>query len=125
MENRSISEEQVRLYIIAELPEHRPRPNPTYPSGAKILSTDHVLRSPLHTAVALMLTHFSLRTAIAYLHSLGIVHRDIKVNYVEYLFQYVSFDRIIHQPENVLLDEHTFDVKLADLGLRYPILHPR
>ncbi|KAF9510217.1 hypothetical protein BS47DRAFT_1384050 [Hydnum rufescens UP504] len=36
--------------------------------------------------------------AIAYLHSLGIVHRDIK-------------------PENVLLDEHTRDVKLADLGL--------
>jgi serine/threonine protein kinase len=60
--------------------------------------------------------------AIAYLHSLGIVHRDIKVvsQEVTLPIRHLIYSPS-HQPENVLLDEHTHDVKLADLGLRYTI----
>ena len=51
---------------------------------------------------------YPLTECLAYLHSMGIIHRDIKVGLSE------GCER---QPENILCKDSLFDVKIGDFGL--------
>ena len=50
---------------------------------------------------------YPLTECLAYLHSMGIIHRDIKVGVSE------GCER---QPENILCNKNLFDVKIGDFG---------
>lgn len=50
---------------------------------------------------------YPLTECLAYLHSMGIIHRDIKVGVKG------ACDM---QPENILCDKNLFDVKIGDFG---------
>ncbi|OAO12156.1 protein kinase [Blastocystis sp. ATCC 50177/Nand II] len=50
---------------------------------------------------------YPLTECLAYLHSMGIIHRDIKVGVSEWCER---------QPENILCNKNLFDVKIGDFG---------
>lgn len=63
-------------------------------------------RSILKEEEAYRIIH-PLTECLAYLHRMGIIHRDIKV--FHWYFSYL-------QPENILCDKDLFDVKIGDFG---------